>query len=147
MSPDAVDWKTLLPDLAPGQQVDFADVGCGFGGLLSTRSLPCLTLLVKLGEKFPDKRSLGMELRDKVAHYVEERILALRVQHEGKYRNIAVARSNAMKCLVNYFKCAQACSNKAISQLARENVFLLPRPSFQTVESSPKDYKVSFSLH
>lgn len=36
-------------------QVDFADVGCGFGGLT-----------VRLAEAYPDKLVLGMELRDKV---------------------------------------------------------------------------------
>ena len=36
-------------------QVEFADVGCGFGGLT-----------VRLAEAYPDKLVLGMELRDKV---------------------------------------------------------------------------------
>jgi tRNA (guanine-N7-)-methyltransferase len=36
-------------------QVEFADVGCGFGGLL-----------VKLSPLYPDTLMLGMELRDKV---------------------------------------------------------------------------------
>lgn len=37
--------------------VRFADVGCGFGGLL-----------VKLSPLYPDTLMLGMELRDKVLH-------------------------------------------------------------------------------
>ena len=40
---------------APAPRVDFADVGCGFGGLT-----------VRLAEAYPDKVVLGMELRDKV---------------------------------------------------------------------------------
>ncbi len=36
-------------------QVEFADVGCGFGGLT-----------VRLAEAYPDKLVMGMELRDKV---------------------------------------------------------------------------------
>ena len=35
--------------------VDFADVGCGFGGLT-----------VRLAEAYPDKLVMGMELREKV---------------------------------------------------------------------------------
>lgn len=37
-------------------EVEFADVGCGFGGLT-----------VRLAEAYPDKLVLGMELRDKVS--------------------------------------------------------------------------------
>jgi hypothetical protein len=40
---------------APAPRVDFADVGCGFGGLT-----------VGLADAYPDKVVLGMELRDKV---------------------------------------------------------------------------------
>ena len=38
-------------------RVQFADVGCGFGGLL-----------VRLSVLYPDTLMLGMELRDKVRH-------------------------------------------------------------------------------
>ena len=37
-------------------KVEFADVGCGFGGLL-----------IKLAPLFPDKLMVGMEIRDKVS--------------------------------------------------------------------------------
>lgn len=40
---------------ASAPEVRFADVGCGFGGLL-----------VKLAPMYPDTLMLGMELRDKV---------------------------------------------------------------------------------
>ena len=36
-------------------RVEFADVGCGFGGLL-----------IKLSPLFPDRLMVGMEIRDKV---------------------------------------------------------------------------------
>ena len=40
---------------APAPLVRFADVGCGFGGLI-----------VSLSPLYPDKLMVGMELRDKV---------------------------------------------------------------------------------
>jgi hypothetical protein len=54
-------------------KVRFADIGCGFGGLI-----------VKLALLFPEKLMVGMELRDKVTEYVKERILALREQYKGQ---------------------------------------------------------------
>lgn len=39
----------------PPPQVEFADVGCGFGGLT-----------IRLAEAYPDKLIMAMELRDKV---------------------------------------------------------------------------------
>jgi tRNA (guanine-N7-)-methyltransferase len=73
-------------------QVRFADIGCGYGGLLIT-----------LSEMFPNKLTLGMEIRVKVSDYVMDRIKALRVQYPNKYNNIACIRSNAMKYLPNFF--------------------------------------------
>ena len=61
----------------------FADVGCGYGGLLLT-----------LSEMFPNDFSVGFEIR----------IKALRQQNEDKkYNNIACMRLNAMKYLPNLF--------------------------------------------
>ncbi|CAI5530031.1 unnamed protein product, partial [Closterium sp. Naga37s-1] len=95
----------------PGQpMVRFADVGCGFGGLL-----------VKLSPMFPDTLMVGFELRDKVSEYVKDRILALRQQHPSQYSNISLIRTNAMKYLPNYF-------NKA--QLTKM-FFLFPDPHFK----------------
>ena len=50
---------------------------------------------------------LGIEIRLKVSDYVKQKIDALRVQHNGKYQNIAVVRTNAMKYFCNYFQKAQ----------------------------------------
>lgn len=36
VSPDAMDWTGLYPQMAADARVEFADVGCGYGGLLST---------------------------------------------------------------------------------------------------------------
>ncbi|KAH9995738.1 putative methyltransferase [Russula vinacea] len=56
-SPDEVDWSTP----------EFADVGCGFGGLL-----------IALAPLYPDTLMLGLEIRVQVSQYVEDRIAALR---------------------------------------------------------------------
>ena len=78
----------------------FADVGCGFGGLL-----------VRMSPMFPDKLMLGMEIRDKVSEYVRERCKALRREHAedgaGAYENISCVRANAMKNLPQYFEKGQ----------------------------------------
>jgi tRNA (guanine-N7-)-methyltransferase len=76
--------------------VEFADIGCGYGGLL-----------IQLGEMYPKKLSIGMEIRVKVSDYVQDRIKALRSKYPDKYKNIACIRSNAMKHLPNFFRKAQ----------------------------------------
>ncbi|EKX49282.1 hypothetical protein GUITHDRAFT_151494 [Guillardia theta CCMP2712] len=97
VSPDCVDWSVLYPELCGEAKtmprpVEYADIGCGFGGLL-----------VKLGERFPDKISIGVEIREKVASYVDQRIKALRNENKGRFQNISVVRTNAMKCIANFF--------------------------------------------
>lgn len=77
---------------------DFLDLGCGYGGLLTSVS-----------ELYPDKNILGMEIRHKVSNYVKERIVALR--KSGKCLNAAVIRTNGMKFLPNYLKKSQVCKN------------------------------------
>jgi len=102
-NPAEMDWSAHFPARAPGQRVEVADIGCGFGGLL-----------VSLAPKMPDTLMLGLEIRLQVTEYVAERIAALRQQHAsttaaaaGGYRNISVLRSNAMKFLPNIFEKAQ----------------------------------------
>ncbi|WAQ89666.1 hypothetical protein PtA15_11A357 [Puccinia triticina] len=51
--------------------VEFADVGCGFGGLL-----------IAMAPLFPEKLMLGLEIRPHVCQYVEDKILALRAQQK-----------------------------------------------------------------
>lgn len=91
-------------------KIRFADIGCGFGGLL-----------VKLSTLFPDTLMIGMELRDKVTEYVKERILALRASNPGQFENISVVRTNSMKYLPNYFEKGQ------LSKM----FFLFPDPHFK----------------
>ncbi|CAE1325128.1 trmB [Acanthosepion pharaonis] len=116
--PDAMDWSAYYPDFFPSNQifndqvakVEFADIGCGYGGLL-----------VSLSPLFPDKLMLGIEIRVKVSDFVKERIKALRQIHPGKYQNIACIRSNAMKYLPNFFSKGQ------LSKM----FFLFPDPHFK----------------
>ncbi|CAG8473422.1 12773_t:CDS:2 [Ambispora gerdemannii] len=93
------------------RKVEFADLGCGYGGLL-----------VALSTLYPDTLLLGMEIRVKVEEYVREKIHALRLQHPGQYQNISIIRMNAMKFLPNFFEKGQ------LSKM----FFLFPDPHFKT---------------
>ncbi|VDB84730.1 unnamed protein product [Peniophora sp. CBMAI 1063] len=134
-APQDVDWASHYPAFAgSGKTPAFADVGCGFGGLL-----------VALAPQFPDELILGLEIRVQVSQYVQDRIAALRTLHAdptttppeaasttetaqkpatlapGGYRNISVVRANAMKFLPNYFPRASL----------RGVFFLFPDPHFK----------------
>lgn len=126
--PSDYDWSALYPDInnnattaddasggggggtAERRCVEFADIGCGYGGFL-----------VKLGDLFPDRYAVGMEIRVKVSDYVMDRIKALRHMHPQQYRNIACLRTNAMKYLPNFF------AKHQLSKL----FFLYPDPHFK----------------
>ncbi|XP_053986925.1 tRNA (guanine-N(7)-)-methyltransferase isoform X2 [Hylaeus anthracinus] len=117
-----MDWSSLYPYYFPIDKVEsnetntqqkcveFADIGCGYGGLLVT-----------LSPMFPDSLIIGMEIRVKVSDYVTDRIIALRSQNPGQYQNIACLRSNAMKYLPNYFHKGQL----------KKMFFLYPDPHFK----------------
>jgi tRNA (guanine-N7-)-methyltransferase len=107
--PNEFDWSQLYPTIGD-RKVEFADIGCGYGGFL-----------VQLGETFPESFSLGMEIRVKVSDYVMDRIKALRTLHSGQYQNIACLRTNAMKYLTNFFHKGQ------LSKI----FFLFPDPHFK----------------
>nr|XP_056718572.1 tRNA (guanine-N(7)-)-methyltransferase [Euleptes europaea] len=94
----------------PSSQVEFADIGCGYGGLL-----------VALSPLFPNTLMLGLEIRVKVSDYVQDRIRSLRASHPGLYQNIACIRSNAMKHLPNFFRKGQLL----------KMFFLFPDPHFK----------------
>jgi len=74
---------------------------------------------------FPEKLSIGMEIRVKVSDYVVDRITALRRKSmtagASAYQNVACLRTNAMKYLPNYF---------AKGQLEKM-FFLYPDPHFK----------------
>ncbi|XP_012691427.1 tRNA (guanine-N(7)-)-methyltransferase [Clupea harengus] len=121
--PEEMDWSEVYPEMCsppdechddePVQRkakVEFADIGCGYGGLL-----------VELSPLFPDTVILGLEIRVKVSDYVKDRIKSLRAAEPGRYQNIACLRSNAMKYLPNFFNKGQ------LSKL----FFLFPDPHFK----------------
>ncbi|XP_048347808.1 tRNA (guanine-N(7)-)-methyltransferase isoform X2 [Sphaerodactylus townsendi] len=126
--PEEMDWSELYPEFftllnsrhddskdmeegaKPSCQVEFADVGCGYGGLL-----------VALSPLFPNTLMLGLEIRVKVSDYVRDRIRSLRASHPGLYQNVACIRSNAMKHLPNFFHKGQLC----------KMFFLFPDPHFK----------------
>ncbi|CAD6197213.1 unnamed protein product [Caenorhabditis auriculariae] len=112
VSPDKMDWSQLFGDYSEGRRVEFADVGCGYGGLL-----------MRLSPRFPEILMVGMEIRVKVADFVQEKTNALRKHHEatGGFRNIACLRTNAMKYMPNYFEKHQ------LSKI----FFLFPDPHFK----------------
>lgn len=111
ISPAHVDFSLHFPDFFPSnKKIEFADIGCGFGGLL-----------ISLATLFPETLMIGMELRDKVTEYVKERILALRKTNDPQYKNISVVRTNSMKYIPNYFEKGQ------LSKM----FFLFPDPHFK----------------
>ncbi|KAL8614306.1 tRNA (guanine-N(7)-)-methyltransferase [Nucella lapillus] len=122
VSPDCMDWSPYYPahfspcqdssssDRNSDKHVEFADIGCGYGGLL-----------VALSPVFPATLMLGMEIRVKVSDYVQDRVKALRGQNPGHYQNIACLRSNAMKYLPNFF-----CKGQLSKMF-----FLFPDPHFK----------------
>ncbi|KAH8831264.1 putative methyltransferase [Flagelloscypha sp. PMI_526] len=121
-NPENMKWDSLYPAFAgKDKSPEFADVGCGFGGLL-----------IDLAPLFPDSLMLGMEIRVQVSQYVRDRIAALRVTSEdpednstptvpGNYQNISVVRANAMKFLPNFFR------KQSLSAM----FFLFPDPHFK----------------
>lgn len=124
-----MNWKEYLGPSASDKTVEFADIGCGYGGLL-----------IRLSPMFPDVAMVGMEIRVKVhlfnlqgllkhpllqvSDYVQDRIKALRAQNPGQYDNVCCLRSNAMKFLPNYFRKHQ------LSKM----FFLFPDPHFKKVK-------------
>ncbi|XP_057367738.1 tRNA (guanine-N(7)-)-methyltransferase-like [Daphnia carinata] len=114
VSPNEMKWEelysTFTNDDGVKKHVQFADIGCGYGGLL-----------ISLSTMFPETLMLGMEIRVKVSEYVQDRIKALRIMHPGAYGNVACLRSNAMKYLPCFF-------NKG--QLTKM-FFLFPDPHFK----------------
>ncbi|XP_077097995.1 tRNA (guanine-N(7)-)-methyltransferase [Siphateles boraxobius] len=112
--PQDMDWAQLYPHFfregSVSARVEFADIGCGYGGLL-----------VQLSELFPDRLILGLEIRVKVSDYVQDRIRSLRSAEPGRYQNISCLRSNAMKYLPNFFTKGQ------LSKM----FFLFPDPHFK----------------
>lgn len=113
-SPDQTDWSqhyNYAKDLGQEPKIRYLDVGCGFGGLL-----------ISLAEVLPPGQlALGMEIRTKVADYVQRRIIALRSQNPDKYTNVWCLRTNAMRYIPNYISKGQL----------YKMFFLFPDPHFK----------------
>ncbi|KAI0790549.1 putative methyltransferase-domain-containing protein [Abortiporus biennis] len=138
-SPEQMNWDAHYPAfVGTGQTPEFADVGCGFGGLL-----------IALSPLFPEKLIIGMEIRVQVSQYVQDRITALREippdllpststpdapppttelspdassSKPGPYQNVSIVRANSMKFMPNYFP------KHSLSAL----FFLFPDPHFKS---------------
>jgi tRNA (guanine-N7-)-methyltransferase len=131
-SPNAIDWAVHYPVLAgTGKSPEFADIGCGFGGLLIALA-PLFPDTLMLGmysfiyfDTVLSNTIIGMEIRVQVSQYVQDRVTALRVsspQTPGGFQNVSIVRANAMKFLPNYF------AKKSLSAL----FFLFPDPHFKS---------------
>lgn len=144
-----MNWDVHYPAFADsGKTPEFADVGCGFGGLLialaplfpdtlmlgkafimhifKKKKIPCLIMFVRK----------GMEIRVQVSQYVQDRIVALRTTSTtqtpcssssasttpGPYQNVSIVRANSMKFMPNYFP------KHSLSAL----FFLFPDPHFKS---------------
>ncbi|KAK7051087.1 tRNA (guanine-N(7)-)-methyltransferase (tRNA(m7G46)-methyltransferase) [Paramarasmius palmivorus] len=114
-TPQEMDWDAHYPAFKDtGKKPEFADIGCGFGGLL-----------ISLAPLYPDTLMLGMEIRVQVSQYVQDRISALRTGASAdgpNYQNVSIVRANAMKFLPNYF------TKASLSAL----FFLFPDPHFKS---------------
>eukprot|EP00947_MAST-08B_sp_MAST-8B-sp1_P000764 g764.t1 len=125
-SPAEMDWSSHFdPRLLASERctgdVEFADVGCGFGGLL-----------VALAPLYPRTLMVGFEIRSKVSEYVRLRTLALREEHEDAdgpetppsllFGNASVVRTNTMRYIANYFRKGQL----------KKLFFCFPDPHFKT---------------
>lgn len=88
--PSEMDWSAHYPELCAAdihekRKVEFADVGCGFGGLL-----------MRLAPLFPETLILGMEIRTQVTQYVHDKIHALRLAHkQGALKDASEANVEA----------------------------------------------------
>lgn len=103
------------------KDVEVADIGCGFGGLLVALApaLPDTLMLgmedrdspsdYRMAEGFANPDTLGLEIRIQVTEFVQHKIRALRAQSGdgASYQNISCLRANTMKFLPNFFKKAQ----------------------------------------
>ncbi|CAI2378387.1 unnamed protein product [Moneuplotes crassus] len=89
-SPSSYCWSKHFPHMKEDDRVSILDIGCGHG-----------KFLLELSRMYPDHLLLGMEIRQKVAQFVDESIQARR-DTESKYFNVSVIWTNAMRYLRSY---------------------------------------------
>lgn len=96
--PSTMNWGTIFPkyyDSKTGKKkeeecrgVEFADVGCGFGGLL-----------MQLAPLYPNTLMLGLEIRVHVTQYVHDKIVALRLAaQQGRLEQAQPSSSTPEPC-------------------------------------------------
>lgn len=95
--PSEMNWGTIYPTYfdaktgkkkqgyEQGKGVEFADVGCGFGGLL-----------MQLAPLYPETLMLGLEIRVHVTQYVHDKIVALRLAaQQGRLEQAKASSSSS----------------------------------------------------
>ncbi|CAK9296831.1 unnamed protein product [Gordionus sp. m RMFG-2023] len=110
--PQSLNLGALYAESNLDKKIEFVDIGCGYGGLLT-----------HLSPIFPNVLMLGLEIRTKVSDFVIDTIKSLREYNEisHAYGNIACIRTNAMKYLPNFF------DKKQVKKL----FILFPDPHFK----------------
>ncbi len=103
--------------------ITIVDVGCGYGGMTT-----------RLGEIYPERLTLGLEIREVVVEIGQEDILKRRAASPGEYGNCAIIRTNAMKYFPCYFTKGQLDAM----------LFLFPDPHFK--KSNHRRRIISYGL-
>ncbi|KAK8887677.1 tRNA (guanine-N(7)-)-methyltransferase (tRNA(m7G46)-methyltransferase) [Tritrichomonas musculus] len=98
LNPSEIDWSDFYPILntEEGQKIvdktpSILDIGCGYGGMSFA-----------LGELFPEKLILGLEIRCVASSFVHDKVVAYR--STGKAKNVAVQWANTMRTLMRYIE-------------------------------------------
>uniref|UniRef100_A0A7S0ZE40 tRNA (guanine-N(7)-)-methyltransferase n=1 Tax=Timspurckia oligopyrenoides TaxID=708627 RepID=A0A7S0ZE40_9RHOD len=89
----------ISPESYEGDQnAEWADIGCGYGGLA-----------LELATHFPEKHIIGLEIRQRVHEYCNLQLHQLRKEYasENGYQNVSFVRSNAQKYLPHFFRKGQ----------------------------------------
>jgi tRNA (guanine-N7-)-methyltransferase len=81
--------------------VEIADIGCAFGGML-----------IALAPHFPTSNMLGLEIRPKVVEFAQEKVMELRknadaAQGHHHYNNVWFEQCNVMKYGTRFFRKGQ----------------------------------------
>lgn len=87
-SPDSISWKNYYKT---NEQPVFLDIGCGYG-----------KFLIELANENTTKNICGIEIRKKIAEYVNKRIEVLR-ENNNECHNAHVFNTNALIFLPNFF--------------------------------------------
>lgn len=87
-NPFSINWQNFFKNNTPPL---FLDLGCGYG-----------RFLMEISKKYPNINMCGMEIRKKVAEFVDLKLKAHQI-NDGTCYNAAVINSNGMLFLQNFF--------------------------------------------